>query len=90
MGRTALGRGGCLVDRRADQRMTHPDEVAVDPQEAGALHLGERVLANTQGPTGATELSVAQGVVRRRQQHECLSPRGQPTAPVEEGPFHPG
>ena len=43
VGGPALGGGGCLVDRRADQWVTHPDEVAVDPQQARALHLTERV-----------------------------------------------
>ena len=69
--------------------MTHSDEVAVDPQEAGALHFSERVLANTERPAGATQLSVVERVVRGRQQHHRLRVLGQASAPIEECPFHP-
>jgi hypothetical protein len=90
VGDTAFGDGRCLVDRRADQGVTHAHEVAVDPKEAGALHLRKGALGDAQGAAGAPELRVVKRVVGGRQQHQGLGVLAQPTTSVEEGPFHAG
>ena len=90
MGGTAFGGGRCLVDRRADQRVTHLDQVAVDAQQTGGLHLCERVLGDAHGAAGATQLpwwresSAAASSIRV---WACVLNR---RASVEEGSFHPG
>ena len=75
VGGPPLGGGGCLGDRRADEWVTHLDEVAVDPQQARALHLAEGVPAGPHRLAGAAQLGEVERVVRRRQQHQRLRRR---------------
>ena len=75
---------GRLVDRRPQQRVTHPHGPAVDTQEPGLESRFQRRLPDPQPGRGPPNDGSVPGVVRRSQQQQQLHPTRQPTAPVEE------
>lgn len=81
---------GCLVDRRAHQRVFDHDHVTRDRQQTGIFGPAPCGGLDPELARGLPDGAGSSGVVRGRYQQQCLRSLAQPAATVEEGALQAG